>query len=121
MSSRAPIPALPSVHQEYRKGRLAQCKMCEPTPGWSAPPRVLEARRTDVGSPPRPSQRAIASQRVRGLSSRGVAPTTVVTSHTELEPILGTNHHRGSSRGVPVALTLPAARLADNGLASAPP
>jgi hypothetical protein len=31
------MPALPSAHQEYHKGRLAQHEMCDANPSWSVP------------------------------------------------------------------------------------
>jgi hypothetical protein len=113
------MPALPSAHQEYRKGRLAQHEMRDADPELvRARARVLGARRTDVVSPPRPSC-AIAKRSgdyaayvfevwpglpvepPRPHLRPQPRPLSVSPEARPAEPILGTTNIAGSSRRVP--------------------
>jgi hypothetical protein len=122
-SSGAPQGAARAARDARRRPRVGPCRA-----------RVLRARRTDHVSPPRPSC-AIAKRSgdyaayvfevwpglpvepPRPHLRPQPRPLSVSPEARPAEPILGTNQHRGVLPQGPVALTLPAAWLADNGRA----
>jgi hypothetical protein len=133
---RAPMPAFPSAHQEYCKGRLAQHEMRDADPELVRAARECSepGARTLYHHQGRAARDRQAIRRLPGLSIRGVARTAGGTTSpapsssappAQREPRGSPGLNRssgrttiaGSSRRVLVALTLPAAWLADNGRA----
>ena len=70
------MPALPSAHQDYRKGRLAQHEMCDAHPELVRAARECSepGARTLYHHQGRAARDRQAIRRLPGLSIRGVGP-----------------------------------------------